>query len=234
MRQNVVDYGLILCDSMGMKTTTIDGIEWAECPSFPGYATDASGRIINNRGRLIKQHKGWINKRATFYMKASICKDGVKKQYGVHRIVADAWLGPCPEGLEVDHKDFDKSNNKPDNLQYVTHQENMRRAVEAGRWPDRHGELSSNWGRHPDEATRLLMRQAKLGARHWRAVKPDVDRIRALRQDGLTDAAIADQLGLKRTTVGGVLRGTHWSVRAADVSQPPVNPQSLHLSTISS
>ena len=196
----------------------IDGIEWAECPSFPGYAADAAGNIINNRGKILKQHKGWVNRKATFYMKASIFKDGIKKVPGVHQIVADAWLGPCPEGLEVDHKDFDKSNNKPANLEYVTHQENIRRAVKAGRWPDRHGELNSNWGRHPDEATRELMRQAKLGERHWRAVKPDVEAIRMLRAQGLTDAAIATQLGLKRTTVGGVLRGTHWSVRPASQS----------------
>ncbi len=51
-----------------------------------------------------------------------------KKLILLHRLVAEAIYGPCPEGMEVDHIDGDKLNNRPENLEYVTTGENARRA----------------------------------------------------------------------------------------------------------
>lgn len=49
-----------------------------------------------------------------------------RKQYYVHRLICETFHGPCPEGYEVDHKDRDKSNNRPENLRYVTRSGNLR------------------------------------------------------------------------------------------------------------
>lgn len=46
-----------------------------------------------------------------------------------HELIASAWIGPRPEGYEIDHIDGNPKNNKPDNLEYVTPFENKYRAL---------------------------------------------------------------------------------------------------------
>lgn len=50
----------------------------------------------------------------------------------IHRLVAEAVYGPCPEGYEVNHKDGNKLNNHPSNLEYITHAENIQHASNLG------------------------------------------------------------------------------------------------------
>lgn len=60
--------------------------------------------------------------------KAGYCLIGAEgKLHTIHSLIAEAFLGPRPEGYDIDHIDGDKSNNHPSNLEYVTHKENMRR-----------------------------------------------------------------------------------------------------------
>ena len=44
----------------------------------------------------------------------------------VHSLVAETFLGERPEGYDIDHINGDKTDNKAENLRYVTHTENMR------------------------------------------------------------------------------------------------------------
>lgn len=66
------------------------------------------------------------------YMQCSIRKTGHNEQINytkyIHGLVAEAFLGPRPEGYQVDHKDGNRSNNHVSNLEYVTHRENIKRA----------------------------------------------------------------------------------------------------------
>jgi hypothetical protein len=47
----------------------------------------------------------------------------------VHRIVAAAFIGPRPNGYEVNHLNGIRSDNRADNLQYCTSSENKRHAA---------------------------------------------------------------------------------------------------------
>lgn len=47
----------------------------------------------------------------------------------IHKLVMDAFVGPCPEGKEIHHKDLDPSNNVLDNLEYLTPSVNIQHAV---------------------------------------------------------------------------------------------------------
>ena len=54
------------------------------------------------------------------------------RRYGVkncHHLMAHAWLGPRPEGMECDHLNGNKLDWTADNLQWVTPRENYRRAT---------------------------------------------------------------------------------------------------------
>lgn len=42
-----------------------------------------------------------------------------------HRLVYETYKGKIPEGMEVHHKDHDKTNNHVDNLELTSHQKNM-------------------------------------------------------------------------------------------------------------
>lgn len=48
------------------------------------------------------------------------------KRVMIHRAVAEAWIGECPDGYEVDHKDRNSHNNDYHNLRYVTKSEQMK------------------------------------------------------------------------------------------------------------
>lgn len=61
-------------------------------------------------------------------------RDRRQRQGYVHHLIALAFHGQPPEGVSyVNHKDFDRSNNRPENLEWCSQRENVRHAWAAGR-----------------------------------------------------------------------------------------------------
>lgn len=113
--------------------------EWRPVPGFELiYEASNLGRIksLPRRVRFGKQTrltpekilKGSDNGRGYKY----VAVPHSKHKY-IHVLVASAFLGPIPEGCEVNHKDADKSNNRPCNLEFTSRQENMAHAKSLGR-----------------------------------------------------------------------------------------------------
>lgn len=67
------------------------------------------------------------------YLQVSLWFGGVERKRMVHRLVMEAFVGPCPEEHEVCHGDGDPKNNCIENLRYGTHSENMFDKVKHGR-----------------------------------------------------------------------------------------------------
>ena len=62
----------------------------------------------------------------------TLSKNGKYKPTKVHKLVAAAFIGPRPEGLDINHIDGDHQNNAVSNLEYCTRSENMKHAVRLG------------------------------------------------------------------------------------------------------
>lgn len=55
----------------------------------------------------------------------------------VHSLVAAAFIGPCPAGHYVMHKDDNRANARLDNLEYGTPYQNTRQCISRNRWTRR-------------------------------------------------------------------------------------------------
>lgn len=76
---------------------------------------------INER---VKPH--YINKKG--YCQIGLCKDGIRKGFLVHRLVADAFIQNPQNKRTVNHINCDKSDNRIENLEWATYSENIRHA----------------------------------------------------------------------------------------------------------
>jgi hypothetical protein len=62
------------------------------------------------------------------YMRVSLCRNGKYTVMLVHRAVWQAFNGPIEGRLEVNHKNLDRADNRLENLELLTHRENVQHA----------------------------------------------------------------------------------------------------------
>lgn len=101
---------------------------WKVIKDFPNYQVSNYGMIRNGKtGNILKP---LLNKDDYYYVDLyNEPRKPVHKR--IHRLVADAFLGPHPN-LVVNHIDGDKHNNNLSNIEWVTPEENSRLASETG------------------------------------------------------------------------------------------------------
>jgi hypothetical protein len=69
------------------------------------------------------------------YPRVTLSVAGRRQRFFVHRIVAETFLGPCPDGLEVAHLNGDRRDSRLTNLRYVTRSENHLHKIAHGTMP---------------------------------------------------------------------------------------------------
>ena len=67
------------------------------------------------------------------YLKVALQREGRRQNACVHRVIYEAFMGQIPEGLEIDHLDFCRTNNRLANLEAVNRQVNTERSFIKGR-----------------------------------------------------------------------------------------------------
>lgn len=153
---------------------------------YPGYHVTREGQVIsyghNWRGHKIRELSQTLN--AYGYPRVKLTRDGVSKRLRVHKLVAAAFLPPCPPDCDqIRHLDGDKENNHVRNLAW--------------------GNAKSNADDRTEHGT------AYSGERHHRSTLT-VEMVREIRRGGMNDAEFARKLGVSRHTVRDVRVGKTW------------------------
>lgn len=103
-------------------------------PSAPGYLASRCGQIISQRGYEERTLKA--GKHSAGYRHVNVKRtDGSFRTCLIHRLVLEAWVGPCPDGAVTNHKNGDKADNRLENLEYCSQSENMAHAYRTGLSP---------------------------------------------------------------------------------------------------
>jgi NUMOD4 motif-containing protein/HNH endonuclease len=153
-----------------------NGETWLPVVGHEGtYEVSSLGRVqsipridsrgISRPGRILGQYPNKKSGR----LQVSLYKDGSQKTHPVHRLVAAAFIGPCPDGMEVCHGPRGMLCNEPGNLRYDTRRNNLLDEV-PGECPRCGGEWRPRRS-HPEH--RYCPECAVTNAERWRAANPE-------------------------------------------------------------
>lgn len=117
---------------------------WKDIVGYEGkYQISSFGKVRSidridssakkRKGRLLKPCK---DKDEYLYVGLSDGGVTIKK---IHRLVAEAFIGYCPKGYQVNHKDENKTNNRIENLEYVTAKQNVNHGTGIKRRAEKRG-----------------------------------------------------------------------------------------------
>lgn len=106
---------------------------WKPIQGFENYLCSQLGEF--SRGgkllKLVKSQKGYLHVR--------LYKDAKQFTFRSHRLIYSTHVGKIPDGLEINHKNGIKTDNRLENLEACTHLENMQHAKKTGLIVQKHG-----------------------------------------------------------------------------------------------
>lgn len=118
--------------------------EWRPVVGYEGrYEVSSEGRVWSHLTKRILR-PGTTSRGYLSVNLSDGSRPKKQKSFCVHSLVAAAFIGPRPDGYEIDHGKLGKLNNSIGNLEYVTPQTNVDRAEVRGLVPHPTGVESQN------------------------------------------------------------------------------------------
>lgn len=115
---------------------------WLPVVGYEGFYEVSSLGRVRSLDRLVHNGPGCSHTqpgrvmaihRRDHYSKVRLKVDGSGRTFNVHALVAAAFMGPRPDGMEVCHNNGDHHDNRAENLRYDTHSANALDIVAHGR-----------------------------------------------------------------------------------------------------
>lgn len=153
--------------------------------------TDVRGYWISNRGRVLAM----LSKPGTFrvpeidsdgYLRVNLVTESGTKHRLIHRLVAEAFIGPAPDGCAVAHNNGRRNDNRAENLRWATQVENVADKVGHG--------------------------TAQIGSKHGSATTDEntIAQFKRYRKRGFTLREAAGAVGISFHIAADVSRGKTW------------------------
>ena len=170
--------------------------QWREIARYPGYRFTYDGKVwscwtagrnphMRNEWRCLSPYKSSVG---YLYLSLRDCHGTSCRHLPVHGLIAEAFHGPAPIGMEVRHfPDRERTNNCANNLCYGTRADNLADKLAHG--TDNRGE------KHP--LCRITEQQVK--------------EIRAACNGGESQQSVGRRYGIGQVQVGRIVRRKRWS-----------------------
>lgn len=172
---------------------------WKAIPKFEEYyevsnlgrvrsldrrTTDRIGRPFVRYGKIITPRK-----EIRGYVSARLCVETVHRIFKIHRLVAYTFLPPHGPQQQINHINGIKTDNRPENLEWVSPSANMQHAFKNG------------------------LGRVSRGENNTRAIlcEDDVRKIRLLSASGRSCAAISRDYAVSEATIRQILKGRNWA-----------------------
>lgn len=168
---------------MADQANITDSEEWRDAPGWPGYRVSSLGRVMGKRKMLSPRDLG----NGYLYVHMSDRANSARKTVLVHKLVTAAFLDERPSGVQVNHINNDRGDNRVSNLEYLTPKQNCQHRRVHGTFP-----VGENNGR-----ARLTAEQVK--------------EIRVRRSNGDKLKDMANEYGVHKNTIWWITSGQTWT-----------------------
>lgn len=121
------------------------------------------------------------------YLYISTSNKGIRKKLYIHRMVLETFIGDSSVGMECNHINGIKGDNRLKNLEWITRKQNIRHAIKTGL-------MNNNGERNP----------------YSKLTNKDIKEIRKLRDTGSTLREISNLYHISISTVSRIYRLEGW------------------------